>query len=141
MNKVLTINLTLLAILIIACGWQTPHASRPPQPATTSETVAQPTQPATSTNTPLPSPIATDRSASTAEASNGTPVASASFANDVLPIFENSCNKCHGVEQIKEGLDMRKYETLMAGSFNGTRKTVFSYSNCLMVKCQNADQN
>jgi len=36
-----------------------------------------------------------------------------------MPIFENRCNKCHGIDQVKEGLDMRTYETLMAGSKNG----------------------
>jgi len=34
-------------------------------------------------------------------------------------IFETGCIKCHGVEQTKEGLDMRTCEGIMAGSFNG----------------------
>jgi hypothetical protein len=36
-----------------------------------------------------------------------------------MPILANSCNECHGGKQIKEGLDMRTYDSLMAGSFNG----------------------
>jgi hypothetical protein len=36
-----------------------------------------------------------------------------------MPILTNSCNECHGVKQVKEGLDMQTYESLMAGSFNG----------------------
>lgn len=38
---------------------------------------------------------------------------------DVMPIFEAACTKCHGVEEIKEGLDMRTHEGVLAGSFNG----------------------
>jgi hypothetical protein len=52
----------------------------------------------------------------------------------VLPILENSCNKCHGVEQIKEGLDMRTYETLMAGSFNGTVITPGNAEDSFLVQ-------
>ena len=48
-----------------------------------------------------------------------TPVSDVSFAQDDMPIFEATCIKCHGVEQIKEGLDMRTCEDIMAGSFNG----------------------
>jgi mono/diheme cytochrome c family protein len=36
-----------------------------------------------------------------------------------MPILNASCVKCHGVEQVKEGLDMTSYAVLMAGSFNG----------------------
>ena len=133
MNKALTISLTLLTLLIIiACGGLTPQT--PPEPATATETVIQPTQPAASTNTPLSSPIPTDTSTPATEAPIEAPVASVSFINDVLPIFENSCNKCHGVEQIKEGLDMRTYETLMAGSFNGTVITPGNAEDSFLVQ-------
>lgn len=120
MRKVITLSLIFLTFLITACGGQATQT--PPEPAAATETVIQPTQPAASTNTLLPSPIATATHTSTpaAEESIETPFSSVNFTNDELPIFENSCTKCHGVEQIKEGLDMRTYETLMAGSFNGT---------------------
>lgn len=42
-----------------------------------------------------------------------------SYASDVYPILEAKCVKCHGVERVKEGLNMLTYEQLMAGSFNG----------------------
>ena len=132
MKKALTMSLTLLTILITACGGQTPQTQL--RPATATETVIQPAQSAASTNTPLSSPIVTDTSTSAAKAPTEAPVASVSFINDVLPILENSCNKCHGVEQIKEGLDMRTYETLMAGSFNGTVITPGNAEDSFLVQ-------
>ena len=135
MRKALTISLTALTFLITACGGQATHASRPPGPATATEAVTRPTHPAAAPTNPLvPLPIAIDTPTSAAEVSIETPVASVSFINDVLPIFENSCNKCHGVEQVKEGLDMRTYETLMAGSFNGTVITPGNAEDSFLVQ-------
>lgn len=129
MHKALVLSLTLLAILIIACGGQT--AQTPPAPVTTSEAVVQPTQFSTQTNTPIPLPT-------TQISVTITPiqaaVTSVSFINNVMPIFENSCTKCHGVEQIKEGLDLRTYETLMAGSFNGTVVTAGNANDSFLVQ-------
>lgn len=48
--------------------------------------------------------------------STGTEV---SFANDVQPILESRCAKCHMGEFVSEGLHMDTYETLMAGSDHG----------------------
>jgi mono/diheme cytochrome c family protein len=130
MNKVLVASLALLTI-IAACGGKTPHDSRPPEPATATETVTQPTQLSAPTDTPLPSPtIHTPETETPTEAS----VANVSFTNDVLPIFENHCTKCHGVEQIKEGLDLRTYEGLMAGSFNGTVITPGNAEDSFLVQ-------
>jgi len=132
MKKALIISLAILTILITSCGGQTPQTQ--PGAATATETVSQPMQPAPSAITPFSSPIATDTSSPAADAPTETPVASVSFINDVLPIFENSCNKCHGVEQIKEGLDMRTYETLMTGSFNGTVITPGNAEDSFLVQ-------
>jgi hypothetical protein len=119
MHKALTIQLIILLILITACGGQKPEIV--PLAVITSEVVTQPAKPVFPTNTPLSSPaiIALDTSTPTTRASIETPSTSVSYTNNVVPILENNCYKCHGVEQIKEGLDMRTYETLMAGSFNG----------------------
>jgi mono/diheme cytochrome c family protein len=43
-----------------------------------------------------------------------------SFAQDVLPIFERSCVKCHGGEKTEEGLVLKTYADVIAGSNNGT---------------------
>lgn len=131
MRKTLTVSLILLTNLIAACGGQTNIGSRPPEPAITTETVIQPTQLPTSTDTPVPSPIVT---VTGTEVPTETSVADKSFINDVLPIFENNCNKCHGIEQIKEGLDLRTYETLMAGSFNGTVITPGNAEDSFLVE-------
>ncbi|NNF28180.1 MAG: hypothetical protein HKN73_13230 [Gemmatimonadetes bacterium] len=49
-----------------------------------------------------------------------------SFANDVLPIFNNRCVDCHGgtdengEQRLESLLDLRSYEGVMAGSEFGT---------------------
>lgn len=73
---------------------------------------------ATPTHTPLPP---TDTPQPVAEES----AAGVSFAGDVFPIIERRCIKCHGGPKedgslrIEEGLDMRTYAGLLAGSWNG----------------------
>jgi hypothetical protein len=42
-----------------------------------------------------------------------------SFANEVLPILENRCVNCHGGEETNEGLVLKTYADLLAGSDNG----------------------
>ena len=97
MKKNLIVSLTLLALIVTACGGQTTPTS--PKPAA-------PTEAAPPVSTP------------TGNAA-GAPTGNVSFAKDVKPIFENSCIGCHGVNQVKAGLDLRTYESLMAGSSNG----------------------
>lgn len=49
-----------------------------------------------------------------------------SFASDVMPIFERRCVKCHGAPRadgtprLEEGLDLRSWEAVMAGSTWGS---------------------
>jgi uncharacterized membrane protein len=110
------ISLTLLALIIVACGGQATQI--PPEPAAPTEAVTMPTPVPSSTS----AIIATDTTAPAAETAlpaTEVSVAGISFTNDVMPILANSCNECHGVKQTKEGLDMQTYESLMAGSFNG----------------------
>lgn len=115
MKKHILLILTLLTLtLLSACGTQTTQT--PLEPATATEAPVQPTQAPASTDTPLP----TSTTAPATDAATEEPAAGVSFTNDVLPIFSNSCARCHGVEQIKEGLDLTSYETVMTGSFNGT---------------------
>lgn len=112
-KRILVIASLIFIVLLSACGGQ---PTQPPlEAATATEAVTSPTQ-APATATALP----TSTTGPVAEPATQAPVASVSFANDVLPIFNNNCIRCHGVEQIKEGLDLRTYDTLMAGSFNGS---------------------
>ena len=123
---------TLLPILIFtfaiitACGSQaTPQPQ--PEPATATAAVVSPT--ATDTSIPQPKNTTPPQAETPTQAA-----ASVSFAKDIMPIFENNCIKCHGVEQIKEGLDLRTYETLMAGSFNGSVITPGNANDSFLVE-------
>lgn len=111
MNSKLLITTILLTLIVSACGARTPQATT--EPAIATQVIPSPTEiqaPATE----IPSVPATEAPTQAAETSAGI-----SFANDVAPIFEASCNKCHGIEEVKEGLDLTTYEGVMAGSFNG----------------------
>ena len=129
MKNKLIISLTLLTLIITACGGQATQT--PPEPAAPTQAVTQPTSvptlAVTATDTAVP---ATEAATPATEA----PVAGVSFANDVMPILANSCNECHGGKQIKEGLDMRTYESLMAGSFNGTVIVAGNSADSLLVQ-------
>ncbi len=41
-----------------------------------------------------------------------------SFKNDIQPILQSRCTKCHGGDFPSEGLNLESYEGLMAGSQN-----------------------
>jgi mono/diheme cytochrome c family protein len=118
----------LFAAILAACGTQTVQPTL--EPATATSTLIPPTE--TSAPTDVPATLA-----ATAEASipsTEAPAASVSFANDVMPIFNTTCVKCHGVEQIKEGLDLRTYDALMQGSFNGSVITPGNASDSFLVQ-------
>ncbi|MFN8413009.1 MAG: c-type cytochrome domain-containing protein [Anaerolineales bacterium] len=117
MRKYLLMLPTLLVFVVSACGAQTPQATL--IPATATDTAVPPTQTPLPTDTLAPAPTDTAIPPTEAVATDTATTGGVSFANDVMPIFVASCNKCHGVEQVKEGLDMTTYDTLMAGSFNG----------------------
>ncbi len=127
-KQILLISTLIFIVVLSACGPQTTQT--PLEPATPTEAPAQPTQTPAPTDTPAP----TSTTAPAVDISTEAPVTGISFANDVMPIFNNSCNKCHGVEQIKEGLDMRTYNTLMAGSFNGTVVTPGNAADSFLVR-------
>ena len=90
-------------------------STRPP--ATATQPVATATAVATSTPTVLPAgtPAPTKLSATPSQAGNTT----VSFARDVRPIFTRVCVKCHGGEEVNEGLVLKTYAEIMAGSNNG----------------------
>ncbi len=127
--------LPILGLMLIITACAAP-ATQPPLHEPATETLApatntsQPTftatvPPATDTATPAPTETALPA---------GETTVGVSFANDIMPIFNNSCNKCHGIEQIKEGFDMTSYDTLMAGSFNGSVITPGSAVDSFLVE-------
>ena len=114
MKKELIISLALLTLIITACAGQTPQTQTKP---------AAPPQ--------LESSTSTSANSSTIAQSSG---ASVSFAKDVMPIFENSCTNCHGTNQMKAGLDLRTYKSLMAGSSNGPVIVVGNSAGSFLVQ-------
>lgn len=127
MNRtLLSITVLLTLLLITACGGNTPQTQ--PAPAATTEAISQPTTLPAVTDTTVPAmeaavPTETEAAAST----------SISFVGNVMPILEAKCIKCHGVETKKEGLDLRTYETLIAGSRNGSVITAGDPANSVLV--------
>lgn len=94
---------------------------------TESTTAVEPAFTPLPTDTPKPSPTSTD----TPVPPTDTPVplageAEVSFANDVFPIIERRCVKCHGglkedgTPRIEEGLKLTSYADILAGSWNGS---------------------
>jgi mono/diheme cytochrome c family protein len=57
-----------------------------------------------------------------------------SFAKDVMPIFESRCINCHGGESTKEGLDLKTFAALMAGSRNGSVVTPGNANDSYLVE-------
>ncbi len=47
------------------------------------------------------------------------PIGEVSFENDVLPIFQNSCTRCHGSSKAEEGLRLNTNANVMLGSEDG----------------------
>jgi hypothetical protein len=102
-------------------GLETPTPEIPTPTATTepqveAETPAEGTAIAgESLATPTPEPSPTPM----------VDLANVSFMNNVLPIFEERCAKCHGGEQpeggqrIEEGLILLSYDDILNGSWNG----------------------
>lgn len=88
-----------------------PTATPTPLPTPTSTSTATPEPgttviPATPTTAPTPAPT--------------VDLANVSFKNNVLPLFEQHCTKCHGGAEPKEGLRLTSYDEVMAGSMNGS---------------------
>jgi mono/diheme cytochrome c family protein len=123
----------LIVGLLSACGSQstnTPAASSPTEataPATEAPTdvppstdTAAPTEPATATEAPATQPAAGG--------------ATVSFANAVLPIIESRCIGCHGGDRTEEGLVLRSYADIMAGSDNGPVIVPGDAANSLLVE-------
>ncbi len=118
MNKLtLTVIASLLIVILTACG--SSPAQTEPEPAPATETVSQPTETPTTEAAPATEAPVTEAPATEAAATEAAASTNISFAAQVKPIFDNKCIKCHGIDSVKEGLDMRTYESIMAGSFNG----------------------
>lgn len=109
-NAVLLLSALALAAFLAGCAGAAPQTPTEPVPST------QTPPPPTTTPPPTETLVPTVEAAPPPTESASTAI---SYASDVYPILEAKCVKCHGVERVKEGLNMLTYEQLMAGSFNG----------------------
>lgn len=134
MKRILTfVAVMMMTIALAACGSSAPQT--PPEAAAPTQADSQPTAAPAATNTTAPAAEATEAvEVAETEAPAENAPAGVSFANDVMPIFENSCVECHGVRSTKEGLDMLTYENLMAGSRNGSVLVPGNASESLLVQ-------
>jgi cytochrome c len=104
-----------------------PSATRPPtKPTTTVTSTSTPTAVPTETLVPVDTPTVA------ATAAGGAKTA-ASFQHDVKPIFDQICVKCHGGEEVKEGLSLKTYAEVMQGSDNGAVIVPGDPANSLLV--------
>jgi len=108
------IILILIIGLLSACGSQPTEA-----PASASQPTEEPASP---TQAPAAADTAVPPTEAPAEDPTAEPVAPAggvSFANDILPILQSRCLNCHGGDRVEEGLIVKSYTDIMAGSDNG----------------------
>jgi len=115
-KTIFVLTFILAASLVLAgCGTQAaagPAATEAP----TTQPQPVPTEVVESAPTELPTEPPTE---APTEAPGEALAATVSFASDVMPIIQSRCVRCHGDDRVEEGLLMRTYEELMAGSDNG----------------------
>ena len=114
---ILTVSL-LASIILVGCGTQSapepvaPEApqSSDPEPAPATEAPSEPEAEEVEEPAPTEAPM---------EEAADAPAGEVSFANDVLPILESRCVNCHGGDRVEEGLYLRTYDEVMAGTDHG----------------------
>jgi predicted small lipoprotein YifL len=133
MNKKIIPSIFLLTIFTLAaCGGSAPASPLDVEPAAPAPAESQPT----ATSAPVEEAI-TEEAAPTEEATSPEIEAgssSVSFENDVRPILDAKCIRCHGVQSTREGLDMLNYTNLMKGSRNGSVVTPGNAEESLLVE-------
>lgn len=88
-------------------------------PATEAPTAAPATEAPTAAPTEAPTAAPTEAPTAAPTEALLPATATVSFSQDILPLFNASCLKCHGGDDTKEGLSLKTYEDLMKGSVNG----------------------
>jgi mono/diheme cytochrome c family protein len=128
--KVLNTKILIVILLIgllSACGTQPTEASASPP----TEEAVPATEAPVATDTSAPAEPTEEPAATTDAPASTTGV---SFANDVLPILQSRCLNCHGGDRLEEGLSVKTYAELMAGSENGLVITPGDAGNSLLVE-------
>jgi len=120
----------LITGLLSACGNQLKEApASPPTDKPTPNTEAPNYTDTAIPPTDIPTEVPTEEPTVEPVASTGI-----SFTNDILPILQSRCVNCHGGERIEEGLIMKSYAEVMAGSDNGPVVIPGNADNSLMVE-------
>jgi mono/diheme cytochrome c family protein len=101
-----------------------------PPTATSSPTVAA-TAPATAAATVAPQHTSESAAPTATPVTTGSAV---SYSRNVQPIFNQICVKCHGGEETKEGLSLKSYAEVMAGSNNGSVVTPGDVVNSFLIE-------
>ncbi len=124
-------GVALAALFVLAaCGGSAPATSEAPALAATTapatELPAEPTSAQEEIATTAPEPTSTTETVVSASGE-------VSFSKDILPVLQSRCINCHGGQRTSEGLDMKTYESLMAGSQNGSVVTPGDAANSSFV--------
>ena len=117
-NKtVLVLTLSLLTnLILVGCGTQSVSEPAPTEAPQSAEPQVASTEMAESAPADVPTAVPTE---APTEPPTEAPAATVSFTNDVMPIIQSRCVNCHGGQRIEEGLLMRSYDDILAGSNNG----------------------
>ncbi len=94
-------------------------------------------QSASSTEASAPaatSPATTEAAPAATSSSQSAATSNVSFAKDIFPILNDRCVNCHGGEQVKAGLSLKTYDTLMKGSDKGPVVTAGDATNSKLVQ-------
>jgi mono/diheme cytochrome c family protein len=97
----------------------TPPAATPTRPKVTGAAPSVATKPPTATPLPTATPTEPPAPPTDEPARLENEAAPVSFKDDILPILERRCVKCHGGEDTEEGLKLKTHADIMAGSWNG----------------------
>jgi mono/diheme cytochrome c family protein len=88
----------------------------------------------TATGTPTRAPITLTPPPVAPTAAPVVSGSAVSYSRDVQPIFSNICVKCHGGEETHEGLSLKSYADVMAGSNNGPVITPGDAANSFLIQ-------
>ena len=110
-----------------------PRMTATPEPASVQATPTE--RVPTPTETPAPPPLPTETPAGPGDTpAPGDQASPVSFAKDVLPVLERRCVQCHGGQKTEEGLSLKTYAGVLAGSWNGPVVEPGSATGSLLVE-------
>jgi hypothetical protein len=122
--------LVLIAGLISACGSQ-PTEAPASQPTEASVPASEVPAPTDTTVPPTEESVPTEEPTTAPAPDAATTV---SFASDIMPLLQSRCLNCHGGDRLEEGLSMKTYADLLAGSDNGAVITPGDADGSLLVE-------